>query len=100
MILAPQYGYRLGPRNQREMRTLCLALGLLANHRIGEAADVLAQRTKALERSAVDGTWARACHLELIPSDGATLLDKDEEWWEEWGKQSGKLTEYTEPVEF
>lgn len=38
----------------------------------------MSQRFKALELSLADQGWSRAQHVELIPSEGATLLDKDE----------------------
>ena len=61
------------------MRTVALVIDLLAKQRHAEAADVLAQRLKALERSVVDGAWVQSQFLELIPPEGATLLDKDED---------------------
>eukprot|EP00435_Cladocopium_sp_Y103_P061795 s155_g23.t1 len=54
------------------------ALDLLAQGRPDRAADVLSQRYKALEMSLADQTWARAQFLELIPAEGASLVEKDE----------------------
>ena len=54
-------------------------LDILAKGPTGEAADVLAQRFKALGQASVDGTWKRAQHLEFVPPVGASLLDRDEE---------------------
>ena len=32
-----------------------------------------------MEKASVDGTWERAQYLELVPPEGASLLDRDEE---------------------
>ena len=42
------------------------------------AGDVISQRIKSIEVSLADASWVRAQHLELIPPEGASLLDKDE----------------------
>ena len=42
------------------------------SHRFEAAADVVAQRVKALGRAAVDGHWSSAQFLELIPPDSST----------------------------
>jgi hypothetical protein len=79
-IMIPHYNAAQMPhRLRREMRTMCLFLNLLASNQAPRAADLVAQRIKALERSMVDNNWWRAQHLELIPSEGATLIDRDEE---------------------
>ena len=49
------------------------------SHRFEAAADVVAQRVKALERATVDGHWSSAQFLELIPPDSSTLLERGEE---------------------
>ena len=77
-ILQPQHP-TMGPRNARESRTLCRALDLLTEKRYGEAADLIAQRLKALERALVDGHWDRAVWCELLSPEGTTLLDRDED---------------------
>ena len=56
------------PRNARELHTLAVLLDHLALGRTKHAADIIAQRIKALERSIVDmGKWDHAQYLELIP---------------------------------
>jgi hypothetical protein len=65
-------------RTLREMKTLCAVLDLIAHGKVLEAADVLAQRLKALELAAEEGGWASAQYLELIPQDKGTLVSGDE----------------------
>ena len=65
--------------HSRELRSMCLILDLLASNQAPRAADLVAQRIKALERSMVDYDWWRAQHLELIPPVGATLIDREED---------------------
>ena len=79
MVTIPQYNNLMTLRSRREMRTLSKALDLLALQKTGEAADLLAQRLKALERFIVDGNWTKAQYLELLPPEQSTLLDKDED---------------------
>ena len=69
----------MGMRNGREAKTLCRALDLLAKRETGAAADLLCQRVKALEKSLGDGDWSRAQYLELLPPEGMTMVDRDEE---------------------
>ena len=69
-VVAPSYRDRMNIRMAREMMTIAKALDLVATGRHPEAADVLAQRYKALELQMSDQTWARAQHLELIPPEG------------------------------
>ena len=78
-IMIPNHRQAMGMRNLRELRTVGTCLDMLARGQAGEAADVLAQRFKALEKASVDGTWERAQYLELVPPEGASLLDRDEE---------------------
>lgn len=77
-VLLPQYKDRLTLRTSRELRTTAKALDLLAQGRADRAGDVLAQRYKALELFLADQTWSRAQFLELIPPEGASLVEKDE----------------------
>ena len=78
-ILVPTHAGKAGLRTMRELRCWCRLLDLLAKSQTGAAADLAAQRVKALERSIVDGGWTRAQHLELLEPEGATLLDKSED---------------------
>jgi hypothetical protein len=77
-VMVPQYRF-MGVRTGRELRTLVTVLDPLAQKGHPEAADLVARRIKALERSIVDGRCLRAQYLELIPPKGATLLEKDED---------------------
>ena len=77
-VIVPQYKERLTLRTSRELRTTAKALDLLAQGRADRAGDVLSQRYKALELYLADQTWSRAQFLELIPPEGATLVEKDE----------------------
>ena len=78
-VMGPAHASRLRIRDKRELRTLCLMLDMLATQRNAEASDVVAQRIKAIDKSLTDGGRARAQLLELIPQEGAGLLDRDEE---------------------
>ena len=79
VVIAPSHR-DMGQRNSREARTLCRALDLLAKKETGAAADLLCQRLKALEKSLADhGLWTRAQFLELLPPEGMTLVDRDED---------------------
>eukprot|EP00438_Fugacium_kawagutii_P012792 Skav211672 [mRNA] locus=scaffold216:125247:126899:+ [translate_table: standard] len=77
-VLIPQYRDRLSLRTSRELRSTAKALDLIAQGRQDKAADVLAQRYKALEVSLADQSWSRAQHLELIQAEGAVLTEHDE----------------------
>ena len=79
-IVLPLHGPTMGIRNQRELKTLCQVLDCLAAKKPAQAADLVAQRIKALEVGLTDGNWRRSQHLELIEGDGAPLVDKDEEY--------------------
>ena len=71
----------MGLRNSREARTLCCALDHLARGEYGETADLLSQRLKALEKAQKDGnSWRQAQWLELLPPEGMTLVERDEEY--------------------
>ena len=77
--MVPQYPL-MGSRNSRELRTLCLIIDRLCAAQVDVACDVAAQRIKAIEQSINDRGWDRAQHAELLPTEGAALLDKDEQW--------------------
>lgn len=77
-ILAPNHQSQMNIRTSREMRTAAKVLALVAAGMPERAADVMGQRFKALELSLSDQGWHRGQHVELIPSEGATLIDKDE----------------------
>ena len=77
-VVLPQYRDRLTVRTSRELRTTAKALDLLAQGRPDRAGDVLSQRYKAIELFLADQTWSRAQFLELIPPEGASLVEKDE----------------------
>ena len=64
----------MGMRNSRELRTLAETIDKLLAGDIVGAADMLAQRFKAVELAATEGSWSIAKHLELIPEGGVTSL--------------------------
>jgi hypothetical protein len=66
--------------NSREMYTLCVLLDHLARGRTRRAADLAAQRLKAIERAMCDkGSWEAAQFLELLPTEGDSMIEKEEE---------------------
>ena len=67
-------------RNLRELQTICAVIDHIAQKRYMEAGDVLMQRLKALELAMHSGNWERASFLELIESEGAPLVGKEEEF--------------------
>lgn len=78
-ILTPSLKDRWSPRTQRELRVLTEILDHLAEDAGNKAADIIAQRIKALEQSVQDGNaWKKAKYLELIDSDEVTLSDRGE----------------------
>ena len=77
-VMVPSYQEKLNLRMRREMRTVALAFDQIAAGQSPQAADTLAQRLKALELQVSDQSWSRAQHLELLPPEGAALVDKDE----------------------
>ena len=67
-------------RNVREMHAMAVLLDHLALGRTKAAADVAAQRLKALELASTSGNWDSAQYLELVPAESATLVNKEEEY--------------------
>ena len=78
-VMIPQLGAKANLRTQRELRTICTAIDMLAQLKPAQAADLLAQRVKALQKASVDGHWGSAQFLELLSPEAATLLDRAEE---------------------
>ena len=95
----------MGLRTAREMETLALVLDSLADGSFGAAADLVAQRLKALERSTWDGHWERAQWVELLEPEGASLMEDDEQHMvdresrlrQRWAKGKGKGTDKGPP---
>ena len=54
-------------RNAGGLKTLAKGLNLLLLGKVPEAADLLSQRFQAVETADVEGSWAAARHLELMP---------------------------------
>ena len=69
---------QLGARSSREMRTLAEALDALKGGRLPQLADLLMQRFKSLEVAALDGNWAVASKLELVPEAPLGLASPEE----------------------
>ena len=78
-ILTPTLKEKWTPRTQREMRILVEILDKMASAQGATAADIVAQRIKALEQSAQDGNqWKRAKFLEIVDPEEVTLTDRGE----------------------
>eukprot|EP00438_Fugacium_kawagutii_P004362 Skav212023 [mRNA] locus=scaffold984:219319:221061:+ [translate_table: standard] len=78
-IQAPMLREKWNLRSQREMRVLAEVLDQLASGRGATAADIVAQRLKAVEQSVQDSnSWRKAKYLELV-ADEMSLTDRGEE---------------------
>ena len=66
-VLLPSLGEKAGVRTRRERKTLTKILDSLARGDPAGAADVVAQRVKALERASHEAHWGTAQYLELLP---------------------------------
>ena len=78
-VMQPALQGKLGVRSLRELKTLATALDLMSEGKTSRAADVLAQRVKAIERATVEQHWNSAQFLELLMPENTTLLERDEE---------------------
>jgi len=79
-IMTPHMRDKWTPRTQRELKVSTTLLDLMVNGQGPEAADILAQRIKALEKSVSDGNqWRKARHLELVEGEDSALVDQGEE---------------------
>ena len=79
-VMTPNMKDRWTPRTQRELKTLTCVLDMLAAGLVPQAADVIGQRVKALEKSVQDNNqWRRAKFLELVEMDEVLLADRGEE---------------------
>lgn len=79
-IMTPHMRDKWTPRTQRELKVCTTLLDLMVNGQGAEAADILAQRIKALEKSVSDGNqWRKARHLELVEGEDSALVDQGEE---------------------
>ena len=65
-------------RHHADMSTLCGIMDLLAMKKFGEAADLASQRSKATELAELDGNWARARFLQLIPPEDSLMCSQAE----------------------
>eukprot|EP00971_Amphidinium_carterae_P240252 4770000-Amphidinium_carterae.1 len=72
--LMPSMGEALGLRNGRELLTLARAVDALLRGDTVVAAECLLQRFKAVEMSAIEGSWSNAKHLEVIPEQRVTAI--------------------------
>ena len=78
-IMTPSLKDKWTPRTQRELRIWTEVLDCLAAKEYAAAADIAAQRVKALEQSVQDGNqWRKAKFLELVDSEEVTLADRGE----------------------
>ena len=72
--------YQLAQFAGRLMHTMSVILDHLALGRGSAAADVCAQRLKALELATVTGSWEKAQYVEIVETEGPTLIGKAEEF--------------------
>ena len=80
VALVPNLKAKWTPRSGRELKYLTILLDLLVENKSAQAADIIAQRIKALEKSVQDNnSWVRARFLELVEPDDVALLDRGEE---------------------
>jgi len=77
-VLMPAAAPNMSQRNERELRTLALSIDLLVRGDSARAADILMQRFKAVETASMDGNWAIAKHLELLPPTAVTAVPVQE----------------------
>eukprot|EP00438_Fugacium_kawagutii_P026275 Skav208229 [mRNA] locus=scaffold2601:80703:82422:+ [translate_table: standard] len=109
-VMTPSLRDRWTQRSQRELKVSCTLLDLLAEGKGAEAADILGQRVKAIEKSIQDSNqWRRAKYLELVEQEDVALVDQGEEnmmakeadreekirggwntWRSDWSKGKGK----------
>ena len=80
-MMLPTLGQKVNIRAGRELRTLCTVLDLMAQEKMPQAADIVAQRVKALERACSEGHWGAAQFLELIGQKQQWLLDRAEQYY-------------------
>ena len=78
-IMARRFA-KMPTRSLQKLRTWAMVLDLMAQQKASHAADVVAQRFKAVERALIDDDWARAQLAELIPLEHTTLMSKEEEF--------------------
>lgn len=79
-IVTPHLRDKWTQRTQREVKVATTLLDLMVSGQGPEAADILAQRIKALEKSVTDNNqWRKARYLELVEADEAALIDPGEE---------------------
>eukprot|EP00435_Cladocopium_sp_Y103_P058474 s905_g20.t1 len=78
-VLLPSLGQKAGLRSVRELKTLGSIMDQLAAGSPSRAADIVAQRIKAVERATSEGHWGAAPFLELLPPEHSMLLERDEE---------------------
>ncbi|CAK9036064.1 unnamed protein product [Durusdinium trenchii] len=70
VALVPNLKAKWTPRSGRELKYLTILLDLLVENKSAQAADIIAQRIKALEKSVQDNnSWVRARFLELVEPD-------------------------------
>lgn len=79
--MLPTLGQKVNVRAGRELRTLCTVLDLMAQEKMPQAADIVAQQVKALERACSEGHRGAAQFLELIGGEQQGLLDRAEQYY-------------------
>ena len=74
MPAAAAQGKPFGARNEREMRTLAESIDAILSGQLAQAGDILMQRFRACEMSALESSWRLASHLELIPQQQVSCV--------------------------
>ena len=76
LVVRPELGPKVNPRNVREMEVVANTIDLLAQGRVGEAADALTQRMIALRMAIDDDSWSKAAFVELTPYDPSSMVPR------------------------
>jgi hypothetical protein len=77
-VLMPAANGSMTMRNERELRTIAMAIDAILRGKVAEAADFLIQRFKAVETAHHDGHWNTARHLEALPPPKVSAVDQEE----------------------
>ena len=77
-VLLPTFGPDASVRNTNELQNLACALDHLMRGDVARACDVLAQRFKAVELAAQEGSWSIARHVQIAGDARVSTLTQRE----------------------
>jgi len=77
-VLMPTFGPDANVRNTNELQNLACALDHLMRGDVPRACDVLAQRFKAVELAAQEGSWNIARHVQIAGDTRVSTLTQKE----------------------